>query len=129
MFFKCNFMLRRTLCFYKCNFMLRRTLCFSNITSCITEFCFCKWNFMPRLNLCFGKRNFMHSRTLCCYKFIYAKNAFLFLPVQLKLDHFYVKCESLDLLLQFVRELRYREPQIIELKIISPKSLKHSTLY
>ena len=53
----------------------------------------------------------------------------MFLTLQLNADHFYVTRESLDLLLQFVTELRYREPQVIELKIIFPKSFKHSTLY
>jgi len=54
-----------------------------------------------------------------------SKNAFMFLPVQLNVGHFYVTRESLH----FVRELRYREPQVIELKIIFPRSFKHSTLY
>jgi len=51
------------------------------------------------------------------------KNAFMFLPVQLNVDHFYVTRESLDHLLQFVSEFRYRELQVIELKIIFPKNV------
>jgi hypothetical protein len=58
-----------------------------------------------------------------------AKKSFMFLPVQLNVDHIYVTRETLEFLLQFVRELRYREPPVIQLKIIFPKSFKHSTLY
>ena len=43
-----------------------------------------------------------------------AYKSFMILPVQLNVDHIYVTRETLEFLLQFVRELRYREPPVIQ---------------